>query len=214
MPNILGLEIISTGHAGFIVKEAGGAGKKIAFDPFMVRLQEPVDILFITHSHHDHCSIADVEKLIGPETIIVAPPDCQSKLSNLKFRNMLPVEPGKSYRVKGVRIETVPAYNTNKSFHRRESGWVGYVVEFSGKRIFHAGDTDATPEIAALEDIDIAFIPVSGTYVMTAEEAAKITNKFKPKFAVPMHYGVIVGDKKDAEKFKRMATEAEVVVID
>ena len=127
---------------------------------------------------------------------------------------MLPVEPGENYKVKGIRIETIPAYNTNKSFHRRESDWVGYIVEIAGKRIFHAGDTDATPEIAKLEDIDIAFIPVSGTYVMTAEEAAKITNKFKPKFAVPMHYGVIVGDKKDAEKFKSMVTGTEVVIVD
>jgi len=207
------IEIKNTGHAGFIVK----AGDKVlAFDPFKIKDSdiEKVDFIFITHSHHDHCSPQDIEKLVKPTTIIVAPPDCQSKISNLKFGKLIPVEPNQAFKTAGIIIETIPAYNKDKNFHRIESDWVGFVVSAGGKTIYHAGDTDATPEMLSLEDIDIAFVPVGGTYTMNAEEAAKAVNTFKPKIAIPMHYGGIVGSKDDAERFKKLVTEAKVIILD
>ncbi|RLG02733.1 MAG: MBL fold metallo-hydrolase, partial [Thaumarchaeota archaeon] len=128
------------------------------------------------------------------------------------------VRPGDKVEVKGAKIEAVPAYNVNKFrspgvvYHPKEEGSVGYVIELDGVRIYHAGDTDFIPEMRNLE-VDVALIPVSGTFVMTAEEAAEAVNTFKPKVAIPMHYGAIVGDKSDAERFKKLA-EVDVVILE
>ena len=128
---------------------------------------------------------------------------------------MLPAEPNKEYTVRGLKVKTIPAYNTNKDFHRKDTDWVGYIVTINGRDVYHAGDTDATPEMEALIDIDIAFIPVSGTYVMTAEESAAAVNKFKPEIVIAMHYNAgIVGSKGDAEKFKSLVRESEVILLD
>ena len=136
--------------------------------------------------------------------------DCIAKLRNFKT---FPVLPGKSYEVKGIKFSTVPAYNLSKAFHTRASNWVGYVIEIEGVRIYHAGDTDFVPEMKELKAIDIALLPVGGTYTMNAEEAAKAVNSFKPKVAVPMHYGKIVGSERDAERFKELVKEARVEIL-
>ena len=116
------------------------------------------------------------------------------------------VEPNKSYEVEGIKFHTVPSYNTNKHFHPKQNEWVGYVIEHDGKKIYHAGDTDVIPEMEIVHkiNVDIALLPVSGTYVMTADEAAKAAEIIKPKLAIPMHWGAIVGTQKDAEKFKAL----------
>ena len=111
------------------------------------------------------------------------------------------VRPGDRLSVGGVGIEAVPAYNLQKSFHPREKGWLGFVVEVEGVRIYHAGDTDFIPEMASIR-ADIALLPVSGTYVMTAEEAVEAAKAIAPKVAIPMHYGAIVGDDGDARDFE------------
>ena len=100
----------------------------------------------------------------------------------------------------------MPAYNPNKRFHPKSAGHAGYIVTLNGKRIYHAGDTDHIPEMAQLK-VDIALLPVSGTYVMTAAEAAEAANTIKPGLAIPMHYGDadVVGTRADAEEFKRHA---------
>lgn len=101
--------------------------------------------------------------------------------------------------VSGIPIEAVPSYNTNKSFHPKENGWLGFIVTLEGVRIYHAGDTDRIPEMESFQ-VDIALLPVSGTYVMTAEEAVEAARVMKPKVAIPMHYGAIVGSADDAKR--------------
>ena len=198
------------GHASFRISN----NKIIYIDPFQLKSPEAdADIIFITHEHFDHCSIDDIAKLVTPNTIIVTVPDCQSKLSSLQFKKFVLVEPDKVCDVEGIKVETVSAYNTNKKFHPKDNNWVGFIITVDGKRIYHAGDTDYIPEMNELKDIDFALVPVSGTYVMTAEEAANAVNKFKPKVAIPMHYGSIVGEESDAEKFKELA-ECEVRILE
>lgn len=203
MANIEGVNIEWSGQSSFAFRN----DKTIYIDPFNVKDVGKADIILITHEHYDHCSIADIQKIVKPDTIIITVPDCQSKLSNLKIANVTLVRPGDRLNVKGMQIEAVPAYNANKKFHPKENEWVGFVIKINGKRIYHAGDTDYIPEMKNLTNIDIALVPIGGTYTMTPEEAAKAVNDFKPKVAIPMHYGTVsgVGQKSDAEKFKSLA---------
>lgn len=175
------------------------ADKVIYFDPFELKKGlVPADVVFITHGHADHCSPEDVKKIQKKETVIVTTSDCAGKLKG----KIVTVKPGDSLTVEGFEVEVVPAYNTNKKFHPKEKGWVGFIITLEGQRIYHAGDTDLIPEMKSIK-ADIAMLPVSGTYVMTAEEAVEAAELIRPQVAIPMHYGSIVGDERDAEIFKK-----------
>jgi L-ascorbate metabolism protein UlaG (beta-lactamase superfamily) len=184
------------GHASIMVKTE----KIIYFDPFELPAGvEKADIILITHEHYDHFSPDDIKKIQKEDTVIVSPPDVIAKVKGEK-REILP---GKEVEIHGIKIKAVPAYNINKRFHPKEKNWVGYIVEIEGVRIYHAGDTDFIPEMKNLGKIDIAFLPVGGTYTMDAKEAAQAANTISPSVAIPMHWGSIVGSQKDAESFKK-----------
>jgi len=204
-----GIKIKWLGHDGFQIAK----DKIVYIDPFKIEGgKDKADIILITHSHYDHCSVEDVAKLVNENTVIVATPDCISKISNLKYKDLKTVTPGDSIEIEDIKIEAVPAYNISKQFHPKLNDWVGYIITIDGKRIYHSGDTDAIPEMNSLK-VDLALMAVSGTYVMTAEEAAKVVNKIMPEVAMPMHYGSIVGDKSNAEKFKQLCN-VEVVIME
>ena len=123
------------------------------------------------------------------------------------------VAPGDRRAVEGFSIEVVPAYNIDKPFHPKANNWVGYIVEVAGRKLYHAGDTDRIPEMKTMRT-DVAFLPIGGTYTMTAEEAAAAVNEdIKPKVAVPIHYGAVVGSDSDAQRFRELCTVSEVQVL-
>ena len=176
--------------------------KVIYIDPFKIDNEyHDADIVFITHSHFDHYSEEDIGKIIKENTKLIVTEDLEQKvLEKVKKENIICVQPEKNYLVDGINFETIPAYNTNKQFHPKANNWVGYVIELNGIKYYFAGDTDITEESKKVK-CDVAFVPVGGTYTMTAKEAAELVNIIKPKIAVPIHYGSVVGTTKDAEDF-------------
>ena len=184
------------GHATFRID----ADKVIYIDPWKLKGDEPgADIILITHDHYDHCEPKDVAKIQKDNTVIVTTADCARKLSG----DVRVVTPGQKVEIDGVTVEAVAAYNRDKAFHPLTSGWVGYVVTAGGQRIYHTGDSDLTDEMKAVR-ADILLVPVGGTYTMTAEEAAEAANAIGPQWAVPMHYGDIVGSDDDADRFEEL----------
>jgi len=193
------------GHDGFRID----SGKVIYFDPFQIKSAVPADIIFISHDHFDHCSEDDIKKIQKKDTVIVTDAVTAQKLKG----SIRVVKPGDKLTVENIAVELVPSYNTNKNFHPKASGMLGFIVTIEGVRIYHAGDTDFIPEMNSIKT-DIALLPVSGTYVMTAAEAVQAALAIKPAIAIPMHFNAIVGSEKDAALFKeKLAGKIEVVVL-
>ncbi|MDZ7333195.1 MAG: MBL fold metallo-hydrolase [candidate division KSB1 bacterium] len=184
------------GHDSFRIEDQG---KNIYIDPWKLSSKAvPADYILVTHSHYDHFSKADIDKIKIPQTKLVGPTDVVKQLGS----NAIALTPHQEIKLDQLSIRAVPAYNIGKKFHPRENNWIGFVITLSdGTKIYHAGDTDFIPEMKRLK-VDIALLPVSGTYVMTADEAIEAANAFQPKIVIPMHFGDIVGDQHDAEKFK------------
>ena len=190
--------------------------KTIYIDPFKIdRNYNDADIIFITHDHYDHYSEEDIDKVINENAVIVIPEELLTKVlkNGINKNAIITVEPNQKYMVQGIKFETVPAYNTNKTFHPKENGWVGYVIEINGIKYYIAGDTDITEENKKVK-CDVAFVPVGGTYTMDFKEAAQLINQIQPKVAVPIHYGSVVGTKQEAEEFiKLLHTNIKGVIL-
>ena len=193
------------GHDAFRID-----GEKVVYiDPYQIKDGPKADIILVSHEHFDHCSPEDIQKIRQATTIIVTEKGSAKKLKG----DVRTIKPGESILIDKVKIEAVPSYNIDKQFHLQKNGWLGFVLEINGVRIYHAGDTDFIPEMKNLK-VDIALLPVSGTYVMTADQAAKAALAIKPKLAIPMHYGAIVGSVDDAIQFKEsLVGKVEVEIL-
>ena len=181
------------GHASF---RLDADGVVIYFDPRNLKNPIPADVVLVTHGHFDHLSVDDIAAITKPGTVALCPASCVDKLKG----DVRTVAPGDTLHLGAVTVEAVHAYNTDKPNHPRSAGNVGYVVEVGGQRIYFAGDTDLIPEMADIR-CDVALLPVGGTYTMNAQEAAEAAGIIKPRVAVPMHWGDLVGTRQDAERF-------------
>jgi L-ascorbate metabolism protein UlaG (beta-lactamase superfamily) len=196
------------GHASFRIT-AGRA--HVYIDPYRIADDAPLaDLILITHGHYDHFSPQDVEKLTKRETWLVGPAAVAERVSGQVHR----IGPGETLDdelVRGIHVTAVAAYNTSKRdadgrpFHPRDAGWVGYELNVRGERLYHSGDTDVIPEMDTVTGVDVALLPVSGVYVMTAQEAAEAARRIQPRVAVPMHWGSHIGTEHDARTFAAKA---------
>jgi L-ascorbate metabolism protein UlaG (beta-lactamase superfamily) len=204
-----------SGHAGFKIIYGN---KKVYIDPYKLSKNyenlSDADIVLVTHNHFDHLSIEDLKNIINERTVIVSAQECLSQLKSLKVKESIGIDPHDSVKVDDLKIETVPAYNVNKHFHPKDDRKIGFIVEFGKDRLYHTGDSDMIPEMKDTNP-SIVLIPVSGTYVMNAEEASQAVNELiNPKIAIPMHYGTIVGNKDDAIRFSQLVTVCKTKILE
>ena len=181
------------------------SNKNIYFDPYLIKEEiHDADYIFITHEHYDHFDIESINKISNDNTIIILPDSMAIKvIAKLNRNNVRGVKPNEDYNINGLEFSTIPSYNTNKEFHKKEYNWVGYLVNIDNKIIYVAGDTDITTENKNVK-CDIAFLPIGGTYTMNYQEAAELTNIISPSIVIPIHYHTIVGSRDDANKFKEL----------
>ena len=218
---INGIEIKWLGNAGFLIAlknvpfGEGKNSKLIYIDPYNIKEDsKKADLILITHSHYDHCSFADINKIIKEGTKIVVTADSQSKITRFDIPIKIEViEPGKEIVYGDIKISTLPAYNTDKHFHPKDEAWVGYLIKMDSILIYHAGDTDIIPEMRKLTGYKqsnkkfIALLPIGGRFTMSAEEAVEAAKIIKPSLAIPMHYGSIAGNNDDAREFVNLCEE-------
>ena len=195
------------GHSGFRVTVGR---QRVYIDPYRVAAGAPkADLILLTHGHYDHFSPQDLERLSKPETELIAPAPVAERL-NGRVHSIAADEEIEPERVRGVAVRALAAYNTSKRnsdgrvYHPREAGGVGYDLNVRGERLYHAGDTDVIPEMDTVAGVDLALLPVSGTYVMTASEAAEAARRIQPRLAVPMHWGQHIGSEADARRFAEL----------
>ena len=191
----MSIRIHWVGHASFLVSTGTTS---VAIDPWkMPPNTGPVSLILISHSHFDHYSAEDVAALSDPKTVVLGPADIPGAVV---------LAPGATRTVGDVAATGVPAYNMGKDFHPSANGWLGFVLELGGKRVYYAGDTDRIPEMRQLEAIDVALLPAGGTYTMDAAEAARAAADIGCGLAVPYHWGDIVGAPADAERFQELCS--------
>src|SRR3954471_20489310 len=191
------------GPPGFRI-DAGGS--TIYIDPYRVPNGKKADDILITHGHYDHFSRQDVERLSHERTWLIGPAAVAERVAG-QVISIAPGEAVEREELRGIAIRAVAAYNTSKRdpsrkpFHPREAGWLGFDMNVRGERLYHSGDTDVIPEMDSVMGVDVALLPVSGIYVMTAQEAAEAARRIAPRVAVPMHWGENIGTRADAEAF-------------
>ena len=210
------VELKWLGHSGFFIRNS----KKIYIDPYNIKEGiEKADLILITHSHYDHCSVADIEKIVQDGTKIIMTADCQSKITRFNVPiKMEIIEPGQELDLGDIKISALPAYNSDKHFHPKDENWVGYLLKINNLIIYHAGDTDLIPEMQKLTGHNqpdkefVALLPIGGRFTMNVEEAAEAAKLIKPTIAIPMHYGSVVGTNEDAQEFKELCEEEGIRV--
>ncbi len=217
-----GIKIHWLGHDAFWIE---AKGKHIFLDPYKLgKSNLPfADIVISSHEHFDHCNPEAINQISSEKTILIGPQVVQGIFDEKidKKKDMKELNPGDSIEVEGIKISAVPAYNihrfrdpeTKTPFHPKESGHIGAILEIDGITIYHAGDADKIPEMNDLKPT-IAFVPISGTYVMDVDEAVEATKAIGAKITIPMHIGRGIGNMSFIEDFKNKLPDFEIVSLE
>lgn len=195
--NSIKAEITVNSHSSIKIR----GSKTLWFDPFQLENEDhSADIIFITHSHYDHLSPEDIEKVRTDGTVTVCP-------KSVDWPAEVKLAPGETAMLGDVEIEAVPAYNIGKAFHPKENNWLGYKVTLDGESFYVCGDSDITPEAEQVK-CDVLLVPCGGKYTMNVAEAAELAGRIAPALSVPTHYGSITGSRKDGAEFCRILSES------
>ena len=175
----------------------------IYFDPFKIdKYYNDADYIFITHDHYDHYDEESIKKVLKRETTIIVPKILKDKIKKFNINKVI-VEPNNNYVLDNIKFNTTFAYNINKKFHPREAKYVGYILDINNTTYYIMGDTDLLEENKFIKT-DVCFVPIGGTYTMDVIDASKYINYIKPKIAIPIHYGSIVGSIDLKDEFKKL----------
>ncbi|MGZ5499302.1 MAG: MBL fold metallo-hydrolase [Candidatus Aminicenantales bacterium] len=204
------LEITFLGHASLMM---AFDGKTIYVDPYGdvadYSTLPKADLVLVTHEHFDHLDPKALKAILKKDTVIIGSKSCAPKLPD----GALIMANGDARSVLGLAIRAIPAYNIahkrpdGAPFHPKGSG-NGYVVTFGGKQVYIAGDTENTPEMKALQSIDIAFLPMNLPYTMSPDQVADAAKAFRPRVLYPYHYG----DTDTSKLVKLLQGEKEIEV--
>jgi L-ascorbate metabolism protein UlaG (beta-lactamase superfamily) len=172
---------------------------------------EKADVILITHNHKDHCKGVTIKRLRSEKTLVAAPKSCSKELN----QGLKVVSSSDEFVCKDFRIKVVDAYNTEngastKKNHKKGKG-VGYLITTEGKTVYHAGDTDVIPEMEAFGDVDVALVPIGGTYTMNVAEAAQAVSAMRPKVAIPMHH--LRADPREFQESLGSEANTEVITL-
>lgn len=187
-------------HASIVLHD------NIYIDPYKIENEtHNAKYVFVTHSHYDHLSIEDIEKVRNEDTIFFVTPDCKEKLLDIGVseKRIVCVAPNEIYKFGKIEVNVIAAYNVDKEYHPKENNWVGYLIKIEGISYYIMGDTDRNEDNESIK-CDVLFVPIGGTYTMNYVEAANYTNLIKPKYVIPIHYNSIVGKKEDADEFAKL----------
>jgi len=181
------------------------SGRAVFIDPFRVPPSAgPADLILVTHPHQDHYDRRAIAGLRGKETVVVLPMSCAEP-------GQRGIAPGQTEKITGVTVTGVPSYNVGKRFHPKSGGWLGYILEVDGVRIYHAGDTDPIPEMSGLHP-DIALLPIGGMFTMGWKTAAETARTLGAQLAIPMHYNMLLGGRRSGERFSRAVGSGSLVL--
>ena len=200
------LQIHWIGHASF---RLASEDTVLYIDPWKLSsAKADANLVFVSHSHFDHWSADDVTAISREDTTVIGPADVVESVPGGRG-----LRPGERIESAGACVEGIRAYNVDKDFHPKANDWLGAVVALGGTRVYYAGDTDRIPEMDALSEIDVALLPVGGTYTMNAAQAAEACRAIGAKTAVPYHWGDIVGTEADAQAFVDAASGCDARLI-
>ena len=166
------------------------------------------DLVLITHEHGDHYNADTLAAVVGENTKLITNPAVYAKLSEEMQAKAVEVANGGTENFNALSIEAIPAYNLTeerKKFHP-EGRDNGYVLNFTGFRVYISGDTEDIPEMRALKDIDVAFVCMNLPFTMDANAAASAVSEFGPKYVYPYHFRGKDGGTQDPEAFAKMVT--------
>ena len=197
---ILGQSINVNCHSSICINDC------VYIDPYNITQElHNAKVIFLTHPHYDHCDLRSIENLSNQDTIVVGTVDTIAKVKAemLSLKLFVEVGIGDVAEVGDVKFKTFASYNIGKQYHPKANGWVGYQLEINGVTFAICGDTDATNELKEI-NADVLFVPIGDTYTMGYRDASVVTNTIIPQVVVPVHYGMIVGDVSDADKFKSL----------
>lgn len=205
-------------HASFALETPRGViyGDPVG-DPAQYGDLPKPDLVLITHEHGDHYNVDTLTALIGDNTDLITNPAVYAMLPDVLKAKASQLANGESAEWKGLTIDVVPAYNITedrKKFHPQGRD-NGYVLSFDGFRVYISGDTENTPEMKALESIDLAFLSMNLPFTMDINQAADAVNAFKPKYVYPYHYRGRDGGTQDPAEFAKLVGEGtEVKLVD